>query len=150
MKRISCIVQKHMFSHADIRKLEKGLRAIYKENYSDEKVNVIWMVMPKGSAYSERKPSEATIILVEVDDDIEQTKREELMSLFSQYLFQNFKISPLDSIISVANSSYVQQFVAAQQNRVHPKSRKWIGLKTMGTALFSKFTNGYMKLRVKY
>lgn len=150
MKRITCIVQKHMFSHADIRKLEKGLKATYKENYSDEKVNVIWMVMPKGSAYSERKESKATIIIVEVNNDIQQSRREKLMQLFSQHLLENFSISPLDSIISVANSSSVEQFFAAQQNRVHPKSRTWIRLKMMGTALFSKFTNGYMKLRVKY
>lgn len=139
-----------MFSKEDIRNIETGFREIYSKHYSKEKLTITWMVFPKGSAYSERKPSNATVILVEVDNNVTKTKREKLMELFSQYLLNNHKISPLDSIITVANSEWVDRFFEAQQNRVHPKYRPWIKLKTIYTALTSKWMNGYLRLRVKY
>lgn len=150
MKRANCIVQEGMFSNPEIKRIEAGLKEIYQNNYSQEGLNVTWMIMPKGYAYSERQLSEAVIILIEVDEDIEQGKREELMSLFSQFLLSNFKISPLDSVISVANSSFINQFAAAQQSRIHPSARKWTRLKMIFTALTSKWTKGYLRLRVRY
>lgn len=150
MKKITCIIQEHMFSKEDINEMEKGFKTIYRENYSEEKVSVFWMIFPKGYAFSERKPSNATVILVEAGEDITKNKREELMHLFSKYLLSNFKISPLDSIITVANSSWVTEFFAAQQNRIHPMYRPWIKLKTLFTAFSSKLMNGFLRLRVKY
>lgn len=150
MKKILCLVQKHMFSTAEIRQLEEGFREIYSNHYSQEKVNVLWMVIPEGYAYSERKPSNAAVILVGVDEDIRKEKREELMSLFSQLLLTNFRISPLDSVITVANSSWVDRFFDAQRRRIHPLYRPWISLKMMFTALSSKWSNGYLRLRVRY
>ncbi|OJJ15390.1 hypothetical protein BKI52_38905 [marine bacterium AO1-C] len=149
MKRIVCIVPKDMFSKAQIQQLDAGFQSIYKNNYSHEKVNVFWMLMPKGYAYAERKPSEATIIMVEVNEDITRAKREELLSLYSRFLLKDFNISPLDAVITVANASFVQQFSEAQKNRVHRPYRPWINLKTMATALTSKIMNGYYRLRVK-
>ena len=139
-----------MFSKEEIRKIESGFREIYRKHYSQEKLSVFWMIFPKGYAFSERKPSNATVILVEVDDDITKAKREELMGLFSQFLLNNHNVSPLDSIITVANSSWVDRFMEAQQNRVHPWYRPWIKLKTMFTALTSKWKNGFLRLRVRY
>ena len=150
MKRINCLTQEHLFSKEQIRNIEARFRDIYKKNYSEEKLSVFWMIFPKGSAYSERKPSNATVILVEVNDDITKIKREELMSLFSQFLFKNYNVSPLDSIITVANSEWVDRFFAAQQKRVHPMYRPLIKMKTMFTALISKWMNGFLRLRVKY
>lgn len=150
MKKALCLVQKHMFSKEDIQRLEVGIKNIYQRHYSNEKVNMLWMVMPKGYAYSERKPSNASVIMVEVDNDITQAKREELMGLISRFLLDNFEISPLDSVITVANSSFVNAFFEAQRKRIHPLYRPWITLKMMTTALLSKFTQGYLRLRVKY
>lgn len=149
MKRIVCIVPKDMFSNAEIKQLEAGFKDIYTNNYSQEKVGVFWMLMPKGYAYAERKPSKAAIILAEVNEDIQREKREELMGLFSQFLMKNFHISPLDAVITVANSSFVSQFSDAQQNRIDKRYRPWIKLKMMSTALTSKLINGYLRLRVK-
>ena len=150
MKRINCIVQAHQFSKEAIRNIEAGFREIYANNYSKEPLTVTWMIFPEGYAYSERKPSNASVILVEVDDDVTKAKREELMDLFSQFLFKNYQVSPLDSIITVANASWVSAFMEAQQKRIQPMYRPWIKLKTMFTALTSKWTNGYMRLRVRY
>jgi hypothetical protein len=150
MKRINCLVQEHMFSKEDIKKLEHGFRKLYSENYSQEKLTIYWMIFPEGSAYSERRPSNATIIMVEVNDDIEKSKREEMMKLYSDFLANDFNVSPLDSIITVANCTWVDQFFEAQQNRVHPRYRLWIKLKTLSTALMSKWTSGFLRLRVKY
>lgn len=150
MKRISCLVQKHKFSKAEIRDIEKGFRELYKNNYSGEKLKVFWTIFPEGSAYAERKASNGTIVLIEANEDITKEKREELMWLFSQFLFKNYQVSPLDTVITVANTSWVESFLAAQQKRIHPRYRTWIGLKTMFTALTSKWINGYVRLRVKY
>jgi hypothetical protein len=139
-----------MFSKEDIKNIEAGFRDIYKKNYTEEKLTIFWMIFPKGYAYSERKASNATVILVEVNDDITTAKREELMSLYSQFLLNNYHVSPLDSIITVANSSWVDRFFDAQQKRVHPMYRPWIKLKTLFTALSSKWTNGFLRLRVRY
>ena len=150
MKKATCLIQQHMFSKKEIQKMEAGFREIYSTHYSEEKLSIFWMVFPKGYAYSERKPSNATVILVEVENDITKAKREELMSLFSQFLLNKHNISPLDSIITVANSSWVNQFFAAQQKRVHPFYRSWINFKTLFTAFTSKLMNGYLRLRVRY
>lgn len=149
MKRIVCTVQEHQFSNKQIKKLEAGLKEIYKNNYSQEAVKVLWMVMPKGYAYSERKLSHAIIILVEVDGDIAQEKREVLMHLFSQFLLENFNISPLDLVLSVANSSYVNQFTKSQIKRIHPDHRRRIRFKFYMTALSSKFLKGHSRIRVR-
>jgi hypothetical protein len=139
-----------MFSTSEIRAIEKGFRNIYSNDYSQEKVNVLWMIIPKGYAYSERKPSNAAVILVEVDEGISKEKREELMGLFSQFLLAEFKISPLDSVITVANSSFVNAFFDAQKKRIHPLYRPWISFKMISSGIISKISNGYFRLRVRY
>ena len=150
MKRINCIVQEHQFSNEDVRNIEAGFREIYRNHYSEEDLKVLWMIFPEGSAYSERKPSNAIVILVEVNDDVTKEKREELMALYSRFLFENYNVSPLDTVITVANSSWIDRFFEAQQKRVRPIYRPWITLKTMFTALTSKRKNGFLRLRVKY
>ena len=150
MKRIVCLVQEHMFSSADIKAIEKGFLDIYKSSYKNHAVSVLWMLIPKGYAYAERKASEAAIIMVEVDEDIQQALREQLMTEFSQFLLNNYKVSPLDSVITVANSSFVEAFFQAQSNRIHPSSRFWIMLKMRWTALTSKISRGFLRLRVNY
>lgn len=118
MKKIAGIVQEHMYTEDELQRFESGLKEIYREHYdASQPVTVLWMVMPKGYAYSERKMSEATIVIIEVDEEITQEKREGLMDLFSQYLLKNFNVSPLDSLITVANTSFVNQFFVAQQKR---------------------------------
>ena len=150
MKKINCLVQAHKFSKADIREIETGFKELYKKHYSDEKLTVFWMVFPEGNAFAERKPSNGTIVLIEVNDDITKAKREELMHLYSQFLFKNFNVSPLDTVITVANSTWVHRFLEAQQKRIHTAYRPWIQLRTLSTAIASKFINGYLRLRVKY
>ena len=150
MKRINCIVQEDQFSKEDIRNIESGYREIYTQNYSEEDLKIFWMIFPKGYAFSERKPSNAMVILVEVDDDISKDKREEMMTLFSQFMMSKFNISPLDTVITVANTSWIDSFLAAQQKRIQPLFRPWINLKTMYTALISKWSDGFLKVRVKY
>ena len=123
MKKIVGIIQEHMFTNDQIKRLESGLREIYRNHYSKEEVVVLWRIMQEGYAFSERKPSHATIILVEVDEGITQVKREELMDLCSQFLLNNFSVSPLDSLITVPNSSFVNQFLEAQRQRIDPAYR---------------------------
>lgn len=110
MKRINCIVQEHQFSSSEIKAIEASFKALYKTHYSDEKLTVLWMIFPKGSAFAERKASNGTIILIEVEDDIDKVKREELMQVYSQFLLENYSISPLDTVITVANTSWVDRF----------------------------------------
>ncbi|MEM6767836.1 MAG: hypothetical protein AAF655_23070 [Bacteroidota bacterium] len=150
MKRINCLVQEHQFSKEEIKEIEAGFREIYSDHYGTEKLTVFWVIFPKGSAYAERKPSNGTIILIEVNEDITKEKREELMRLYSNFLLKNFKVSPLDTVITVANTSWVDSFFAAQQKRIHPKYRLWIQVKKLFTALTSKWRNGFLRLRVKY
>ena len=150
MKRINCLVQQHQFSKVEIKEIEEGFREIYGDHYSTEKLTVFWMIFPEGSAYAERKPSNGTIILIEVDENITREKREELMRLYSNFLLKNFKVSPLDTVITVANTSRVDSFFEAQQKRIHPKYRLWIKAQTLFTALTSKWINGFLRLRVKY
>ena len=150
MKKILCIIQEHMFSKTEILDMEAGFREIYQDNYSQEKVNVLWMIMPKGYAYSERQESNAAVIMIEVDEDISKENREQLMALTSSFLLENFKISPLDSVITVANSSFVNSFLETQKKRVSTIWRPWINMKQLFSALYSKFKNGYLRLRVRY
>ena len=151
MKKIIGIIQDDTYSDAEIKQLESGLRDIYRLNYSEkEKPVVLWMIMPKGFAYAERKLSHATILLIEVDEETGQEKREKLMKLFSEFLLENFKISPLDSVITVANSSFVNGFFKAQNERVKPIMRPFTSLKVIGGALGNKLTKGYMTIPVRY
>lgn len=76
MKRIVGIIQEHMFSNEDIQHMQAGFTSIYKKHFKEEKLQVAWMVMPTGYAYSERKPSNAAVIVIEVHEEIDQPKRE--------------------------------------------------------------------------
>ena len=149
MKKIVGIIQEHMFSKADIKRFESGFREVYKKNYSDEQVTVIWMVMPDGYAYSERKRSNAVVMMMEVEETITQENREKLLFAASKFLLDNFNISPLDSVITAPNSSYIKAFEAAQKNRIDAKYRPFVNLKIMGKVFWSKITNGFLKLPVK-
>lgn len=149
MKKILGIIQEHMFSEEEIKRFEEGLRRIYKNNYSDEKVSVIWMVMPDGYAYSERKPSHAVVMMMEVEESITQENREKLLFAVSKFLMNNFNISPLDSVITAPNSSYVNAFLEAQQKRIDAKYRPFVNLKILGKAFWSKITKGFTRLPVK-
>ena len=118
MKKMFGVLQKHMFSQEDIQRLESGLKAIYKKNYSEEELIVIWRVMSKGFAYSERKLSNAVVLMMEVDETISQENREKLLFAASNFLVDNFKVSPLDSVITAPNSSYINAFMEAQQSQM--------------------------------
>jgi len=118
MKKIFGIVQTHMFSKEDLQQLEAGLKAVYQENYKAEELMVIWRVMAKGFAYSERKLSNALVLLMEVEETIGQEKREQLLFAASNYLLDNFNISPLDAVITAPNASYVNAFMEAQQSQM--------------------------------
>ena len=118
MKKIFGVLQEHMFSPEDIQRLESGLKAIYKKNYSEEELIVIWRVMSKGFAYSERKLSNAVVLMMEVDETISQENREKLLFAASNFLVDNFKVSPLDSVITAPNSSYINAFMEAQQSQM--------------------------------
>ena len=149
MKKILCVAPENVFSKTDIINLESGLKTIFKKHYSaTEKVVVIWMLMPEGYAFSERKASQAVIIMVEVNEGMEQKERENLMRIYSQFLLSSFNVSPLDSLITVANSSFVNQFFAAQRKRVRSQYRPIITLKLLYTALRTKLIHGYYKLKV--
>ena len=125
-----------------------GIKEIYTTHQSNEKARVHWMIMPKGYAYSERKYSQATIILVEVDSEIEQKSREDLMQLLSKFLLDNFNISPLELVLSVANTSFINQYANSQRQRVHPLHRWRIRFKAIITSLTSKLLNGYSQILV--
>lgn len=88
--------------------------------------------------------------MVEVEENIETVKREELMHLFSNYLLEEFNISPLDSVITVANSSFVNDFFEAQKRGIASRYRPWISLKMISTGLLSKLSQGFFRLRVRY
>lgn len=149
MKRIITIVQEHLFSKKEIRALEAGIKSIYQKNYSNEDVKMIWMVMPKGYAYSERKLSNAVVMMMEVENNTEQSKREQLLFAVSKFLLDNFSISPLDSVITAPDASYIDAFSKAQQNRIDAKYRPFINLKIMGKIFWSKITDGFLKLPIR-
>ena len=72
------------------------------------------------------------------------------MGRCSRFLLDNFNVSPLDSVISVANSSFVDAFFAAQQKRINSSHRFRINFKLYGTALLSKIRHGYKRLPVRF
>ena len=94
MKKMVGIIQEHMYTHNDIKIFEAGIRKIYQEHYDpNESLNVLWMVMPKGYAYSERKLSEATVIVIEVDADITQASTISADFYNSPQVFEDVKES---------------------------------------------------------
>ena len=150
MRKIVSIVQAGQFTNDQIKAMESGFRRIYRKHYAaSERLVVLWMEMPEGYAYAERRASKATLIVVEVAEDMDQQKREELMQLFSKFLMEDFKVSPLDSVITVANASFVNGFFKAQQQRIDPLSRPIIGLKTIFRSVRSKWARGYLILPVQ-
>lgn len=149
MKRVVGVVQEGMFSPDAIRRLKAGLKAIAQTHMPSERIVTLFMVMPPGYAYAERKASQATILMVEVDEGTSQGKREAMMADFSRHLLDNFEVSPLDSVITVADTSFVSAFFNAQRNRIDRAHRLRISARLFGTALFSRLREGYLRLPVK-
>lgn len=147
MKKVLGIVQESMFDDDALRRFEAGVKQTLR-GWSDERFVVIWMVMPPGYAFSERKPSQAVILMVEVDDGTDQGRREELMGQLSQHLMDNFAVSPLDSLITVADSAFVNAFFDAQRARIDPAQRLRIHAKLYGSAVLSKVRRGTLQLPV--
>ena len=149
MKRIVGVVQEQMFRPDALRRLKAGLKAIYRAHDPSERVVVLFMVVPPGYAYSERKPSEATILVIEVDDGTAQSKREAMMADFSRLLLDDFRVSPLDNVITVADTSFVSAFFDAQRNRIDRSQRLRINARLYGAALLSRLREGYLRLPMK-
>ena len=150
MKKCLFLAQENSFSSAEIKQMEGAFLSIYHQQYPQEKLQFLWMLSPKGYAYTERQPSNAVVVMVEVEENIDTVKREELMHLFSNYLLEEFNISPLDSVITVANSSFVNAFFEAQKRRIASPYRPWISLKMISSGLLSKLSQGFFRLRVRY
>lgn len=150
MKKCLFLAQKNSFSSAEIKQMEGAFLSIYHQQYPQEKLQFLWMLSPKGYAYTERQSSNAVVVIVEVEENIDKVKREELMHFFSNYLLEAFRISPLDSVITVANSSFVNAFFEAQKRRIAIRYRPWISLKMMSSGLLSKLSQGFFRLRVRY
>ena len=65
MKKCLFLAQENSFSSAEIKQME-GLLSIYHQQYPQEKLQFLWMLSPKGYAYTERQPSNAVVVMVEV------------------------------------------------------------------------------------
>ncbi|MEM6723294.1 MAG: hypothetical protein AAF598_04600 [Bacteroidota bacterium] len=150
MKKILCVVQKDQISKAKIKVLEQGLKDRYRDHHDPkEKVMVYWMLVPKGYAYSERKPSNAIIVMIEVEDGVPSEQREKLMGIFSNFILDQLNMSPYDLVLTVPDQAFVDQYFMAQRDRSSRQARKWVGLKIFVTAFYSKFKDGFLRIPVR-
>ena len=86
MKKCLFLAQENSFSSAEIKQIEEAFLNIYHQQYPQEKLQFLWMLSPKGYAYTERQPSNAVVVMVEVEKNIDTAKREELTFVFNYLL----------------------------------------------------------------
>ena len=148
MRKILCTIPEGRYSTADVLRLEEVLRDRYAEHFGRQhRILILWSAVPAGQAFTEGRVAEVNVGLIQVDDDLDQAKRERAMMDFAHAWAETAGVDVDALIITMTDAGRVNQYLSANRNRLRWYSRPGYVLGTIAHLLQSRRQLGYARLR---
>ena len=151
MRRVLCTVHEGQVSKAQILALEDMLRNQYKALINPgQKPFIVWTVMPEGQGFTEGKPSEVSWVIVEVDNNMEQAKRETAMLNIAEAWADIAKVSTGNLMLTLCEQDLFARYYAAFQQRIDSSARPAYFARVLWNLFISKLSRGYYSMQANY
>jgi hypothetical protein len=147
MPNAVCTFHAGTLSNEDVRRLETGLRRVYRDQLGDHALRVLWSELPAGQAFTAGRASDVTYLLVEVEDGLPATRREAALRALATELATGARIPVERVMITIGDRSVFRRFLAAYRGRVRPRSRPWFWATTLLGLWRSRRRAGYLAIR---
>jgi hypothetical protein len=146
-----CTIHEGQISKPQIHDLEAMIKRVYRDRINGEqRLLVVWTEMPRGQGFTEAKPSRVSWVMVEVDDHLDQQKREAAMKTISEEWARIAKVSTGNLMLTIADTSQFSRLAQAMQQRIAPGARLSYMLKLMTHLIVTKLRHGYFEMKANY
>ena len=151
MRKALCTIHEGQISQVQIHSLEAMIKKVYRERInSEQRLLVVWTEMPKGQGFSEAKPSRVSWVMVEVDDQLDQEKRETAMKAISDEWARIAEVSTGNLMLTMSDTSQFSRLGQAIQQRIAPGARPIYMLKVLTNLIAAKLRYGYFAMKANY
>ena len=151
MRKALCTIHEGQISQVQIHSLEAMIKKVYRERInSEQRLLVVWTEMPKGQGFSEAKPSRVSWVMVEVDDHLDQEKRETAMKAISDEWARIARVSAGNLMLTMSDTSQFCRLGQAIQQRIAPGARPIYMLKVLTYLIAAKLRYGYFAMKANY
>ncbi len=148
MPTILCTVPSGRLPREQMRRVGSALRRTYRERIGGGSVvRVLWSEIPAGQMFTAGQPSETSVLLVEVPDQLEGARREAALFEFASVLEREANVPPERAMITLADRGVFVRFLAANSRRIRRRSRPLYWAKTALGAWRSHRRDGVLTLR---
>lgn len=148
MPKILFTIPEGRFSDTEIIALESTMVSAYQELLeTNDALLCFWSVLPRGQSYVAGQQDDVYIALIEVPEDFDQQKREDLLLKFNARFAEAAGISLEKPLVTLADASKVEEYLAANRNRLKSFSKITFLLGTMMHAYRSRKQRGFAALR---
>lgn len=118
MTKVICSYCEDSFDSAKLTAVEKAIKQIYKKHFNVRSSVFIWMPTKQDQIYTNRKPSKCMIIMMEVANNLEQTKRYNFLKEVSETVAPIINCKPDDLILSGGEKAYVDNYLKLQRDKI--------------------------------
>lgn len=146
MYKILCTVHEGSFNRAGLLQLEAALTRRYAQLFGEAPV-LLWCELPRGQGFTEGRPSDVSFVMVEVEDGLDQARREAAMLALAQDWASVAGVGIEKLMITLADRSVFALYLRANRERLRPLSRPWYLVSTLAGLWSSKRREGYLALR---
>ncbi|MEM7358362.1 MAG: hypothetical protein AAF431_04665 [Pseudomonadota bacterium] len=147
MPKMLFTIPEGRFSDSQIVAVQAEMVARYQHlMQSNDAVLCFWSVLPQGQSYVAGQQDDIYIALIEVPENFNQEHREELLLKFNEAFAEAAGISLEKPLITMADSSKVDEYLSANRNRLKSFSKLSFLIGTMVHAYRSKKQHGFAAL----
>jgi len=151
MRKALCTIHEGQISQVQIHGLEAMIKKVYRERInSEQRLLVVWTEMPKGQGFTNAKPSRVSWVMVEVDDHLDQEKRETAMKAISDEWARIAEVSAGNLMLTMSDTSQFSRLGQAIQQRIAPGARPIYMLKVLTNLIAAKLRYGYFAMKANY
>lgn len=147
-QKIICTVPQRLCTPAQIAAAEQKLSEVYHKHFgADARLAILWCGLPAGQSYVAGKEDDVYIVMLEVPEELDQSRREAAMLDFTSCVAEVFDLPLEKPLVSALPPSKINEYLAANRNRLHWLHRPGFLLGTLWHALSSKRRNGFAAIR---
>lgn len=147
-RKILCTIPERVCSTDRILAAEDVLRAAYREHFgADGSLVVVWCPLPDGQSYVAGSKDDVYLVMFEVAGGFDQSAREAAMMDFTGRVAELFQIDFAKPLVTALDSSKIDEYLAANRNRLRPSRRPGFVVATLWHALRSRSRDGFATLR---
>lgn len=134
-----------------IPRLEAVLRRHYAEHVgADQAVFVIWCEVPRGQAYTEGRLADGAWLMVEVEDGLDQARRERGMLAIGGEFARAAGLEAERMMVTLCDSALFGQYLKANSARMRALPRIGYLLRTLAGLWSSRRRDGFASISANF